>query len=96
MAYISRDLLANSWIDVNPKNMDLEINSVIYRQEVEESSFYLSLIDVSDEILMKKMTDSSYYESNPFNMKEYKKQLKLREEIIKNKEARLKEYKTGF
>jgi hypothetical protein len=37
--YISKDLLIPSWLEFYPKNLDIEIRSVMWRNMVEEKYF---------------------------------------------------------
>eukprot|EP00347_Sterkiella_histriomuscorum_P001687 403371064 len=84
--YISKDLLGASWINTHPDTLEPEIDSVFWRNQVEEFNFNMKFYEKLDDCTYEKFHNEDYYK-NPDNKFDMKKTQKL----FKNYEARLKE-----
>ena len=49
--FIIKDLLVVNWLEFHPDNLDIEIDSVFWRNQVEEHKFYFKFYETIDDDL---------------------------------------------
>lgn len=90
--FITKDLLVPSWVFTHPNSLEIEIDSVFWRNQIEENRFYLKFYETLDEDTQKKFQDKLYYskKENTFDMKKtqslyksYVKRLQEKQDMFK-------------
>ena len=66
--YISSDLLIPSWINFTPEGLQIEIEAVLWRNQIDDAKFYLSFVGNINEDLSLKLSDKEFYKKNSFKM----------------------------
>lgn len=61
---ITSDLLVNNWLLFHPEYLNIEYESTMYRNEIEESSFQMAFIEDIHDDLKDRLTDLNYYSSS--------------------------------
>jgi hypothetical protein len=75
--FIGKDLLANGWLNFDPsKGLLTEINSSLYRNQVEEHEFHLSVFEKLDPEISERLSNKDYYEKNIWVKKDREAELK--------------------
>ncbi|CDW84101.1 UNKNOWN [Stylonychia lemnae] len=89
--FIAKDLLVVSWIHTHPAGLDLEIEAVLWRNQIEEEYFKLQFFEELLPVTYDKFTDSNFYEKegNEFKMEALKKESILYEKKLKLKQEKL-------
>ncbi|CDW73934.1 UNKNOWN [Stylonychia lemnae] len=92
--FIAKDLLVVSWIHTHPAGLDLEIEAVLWRNQIEEEYFKLQFFEELLPVTYAKFTDSNFYEKegNQFKMESLKKESKIYEKKLKLKQEQLKSF----
>jgi hypothetical protein len=76
VAFISKDLLFYSWLILDPTNgLWEEIQSSLWRNQVEEALFKISIIETMDRDTYRRLTDSDYYKDHPYDSKARHKEI---------------------
>lgn len=59
-----------NWISLHPDGLEPELDSVIWRTQIEEKQFEIQFIETLDEVMDQKLKDPDYYsyEENKFDM----------------------------
>jgi tetrahydromethanopterin S-methyltransferase subunit F len=74
--FINKDLLASGWLRFDPvEGLHNELNSCVYRCQVEESFFSLSFIEKLDPEYRMRLTDEDYYKKVTFKSEDRKAEL---------------------
>jgi hypothetical protein len=60
------EYLSMAWIDITPKNIDLEIKASMVRNEIENKTFSISFLSKISPAIIGRFTDYNFYEKNPF------------------------------
>ena len=69
--FIGKDLLGNGWLFFDPERGLLsEINSSLWRNQVEESVFQFTVFETLDPHLRERLTDDDYYAKHKWNQKD--------------------------
>ena len=61
---ITSDLLVNNWLLFHPEYLNIEYESTIFRNEIEECSFQMAFIEDIHDDLKDRLTDLNYYSSS--------------------------------
>ena len=66
-----------NWISLNPKSIDQETDSVLWRNQIEQRYFKIKFFEELHPSLGKKLSDPKYYdiEENVFNLKKAKTEM---------------------
>ncbi|CDW91059.1 UNKNOWN [Stylonychia lemnae] len=89
-AFIARDLLLPTWIELTPQGMETELEAVLWRNQIDESKFKLGFIEKLNDKLDQKLSSKDYYESNKFSMKELQSTLNGLEKTIKFRDQKIR------
>ncbi|CDW86475.1 UNKNOWN [Stylonychia lemnae] len=86
--YVSQDLIAQSWVYTTPKQLDPEIDSVFWRNQIEEKQFFMRFYEELDEVTTQKFTDPDFYnrEGFEFDMNSSRKEYLGHETRIRKKQ----------
>ena len=75
--FIGKDLLAAGWLNFDPtKGLLTEINSSLWRNQVEEHEFHLSVFEKLDPEISERLSNKDYYEKNIWVKKDREAELK--------------------
>jgi hypothetical protein len=73
--------MAAAWVFFDPvRGLLTEINSSLWRNQVEEYVFQFSVVEKLDPIMRERLTDNDYYEKNKWDQKKRTKELRQYEE----------------
>ena len=63
--FIKKDLLARGWLEFEPDgSLNIEIDSALWANYVEEKIFKFSIIEKLDQSYEQRFTDFNYYKNN--------------------------------
>lgn len=83
--FIGEDLFVNGWHLPFPRSIDMEIDSFLWRSQVEETELYFYTGEHVHRFLKPKLTDQNFWKSKEFDLKMYKKELNAEmDQIRKN------------
>ncbi|CDW73603.1 UNKNOWN [Stylonychia lemnae] len=85
---LQQDLLFSNWFYLNPKTIDFEIDSVLWRNQVEEKYFNFKLENINDLDTKERLKDVEYYNNkgSQFTMKQYKLSLNKKVKLLADKQ----------
>eukprot|EP00347_Sterkiella_histriomuscorum_P021309 403334452 len=91
--FITRDLLVLSWLTTHPNMLDIEIDSVFWRNQVEDHRLIFKFYENLDHDMNQKFHDVNYYkkDENEFDMKSTQKMFKSYESKLRQRQNLLKE-----
>lgn len=90
LSFIAKDLLLPTWMNFNPKGLELEIEAALWRNQIDDEKFKISFIEELSEEIEKSLSDKNYYDKVEFTMSELKSSLK-----VLNRSIKLKQFNSG-
>lgn len=60
--FITKDLLVQNWINTTPKSLEPEIDSVFWRNQIEEDNLEVDFLEKISELNYRKFTQQDFYD----------------------------------